>query len=343
MKIILSTILASILSTAAFAQAKPLHTQYILNNFIANPAIAGIENYTDVKASYRNQWVGIEGNPVTTYFTIHAPINKGDLRTNITSFEIPGENPRGKGYWKDYEVSPRHSGIGFTAVNDRAGYLNRWSVNASYAYHIPLTPNTALSAGFSAGLTSTSLDRSKIVWANLDPNDPAIGYNNGELSKLRPELGAGLYLYSKDYFAGLSVLSIVPGKNRFTSADKYGTFYSPNFFATAGYRTFINDELSILPSIMVQYWQPQLTSVHTNVKLQYLDKFWFGGSYRFASLVGGYSAMAGINVSNTFNVSYAYEQVTNSRLNTYTRGTHEIMVGFILGNKYGDSCPRNVW
>ena len=23
--------------------------------------------------------------------------------------------------------------------------------------------------------------------------------------------------------------------------------------------------------------------------------------------------------------------------------THEIMVGFIIGNKYGDTCPRNVW
>ena len=42
------------------AQQKPGYTQYILNNYIINPAITGIENYTDVKMSYRNQWTGID-------------------------------------------------------------------------------------------------------------------------------------------------------------------------------------------------------------------------------------------------------------------------------------------
>ena len=36
------------------AQQKPVYTQYILNNYIVNPAVTGIENYTDVKISYRN-------------------------------------------------------------------------------------------------------------------------------------------------------------------------------------------------------------------------------------------------------------------------------------------------
>ena len=41
-----------------FAQQKPHYTQYILNNYILNPALTGIENYTDVKMSARDQWVG---------------------------------------------------------------------------------------------------------------------------------------------------------------------------------------------------------------------------------------------------------------------------------------------
>ena len=57
----------------AHAQAKPYYTQYILNNYILNPAITGIENYTDVKLSYRNQWAGITGAPLTTYLSIHGP------------------------------------------------------------------------------------------------------------------------------------------------------------------------------------------------------------------------------------------------------------------------------
>ena len=57
-------------SNAAVAQAKSSYNQYILNNFILNPAQAGIENYTDVKISARDQWVGLNGAPKTTYFSI---------------------------------------------------------------------------------------------------------------------------------------------------------------------------------------------------------------------------------------------------------------------------------
>ena len=234
-------------------------------------------------------------------------------------------------------------GVGLTAINDKAGYINRWSIAANYAYHKPLGVRTALSAGISAGFSSVNLDRSKIDFGGLDPNDPAIGYSTGELKKVKPEIGAGLWLYSNRYFVGLSVLNIIPGKAKFVANDKFGTYFSPNFFVTAGYRFFMTDEISVLPSVMVQYWQPQLTGIHANIKLQYMDDLWIGGSYRFSDLISGYSAMVGLNVSNTFNVSYAYENATTSRLKTYTKGTHEIMLGFILGNKYGYTCPRNTW
>ncbi len=327
-------------SAAIFAQAKPFYTQYILNNYVLNPAVTGIENYTDIKLSNRNQWTGINGAPVTTYITAHAPIGKEDLRTSATSFEIPGNDPRGSRLWQEYTPPDAHHGVGFTAMNDRAGYINRWTVNATYAYHKPLSVKTTLSAGFSAGITSVNLDRTKIEWGSLDPNDPAIGISSGELKKLKPELGAGLWLYSAQYFVGASVLNIIPGKAKFVTDDKYGTYYTPNYFLTAGYRFSLTDEIMAMPSVMMQYWKPQLAGYHANLKLQYLDKLWVGGSYRVSDLISGYSAMAGINVSNTFNISYAYENATTSRLRNYTRNTHEIMLGFIIGNKYSQACPR---
>ena len=325
------------------AQQKPYYSQYILNNYILNPALSGIENYTDVKLSYRNQWSGIDGAPVTTYMSIQGPINKKDYKTTATSFSVPGENPRGKQYWEDYTASEPHSGIGGVVLNDKTGYLNRWSVYGSYAYHKPLGLRTTLSLGFQAGMSSVSLDRSKIVWGNLDPNDPAIGYANGELKKIMPEVGAGLWLYSKNYFLGASVLNIIPGKAKFVSNDKYGTYYQPHIFATAGYRAFLSDDVSILPSVGLQWVSPEPLLIAANVKAQYRDNFWLGANYRISDDLGGYSAMAGINVSNTFNISYAYDVATTSRLKTYTRNTHEIMLGFLLGNKYSDACPRNNW
>lgn len=342
-KFIIIALCGCVFSFSGLSQAKPFYTQYILNNYILNPGITGIENYTDVKLSYRNQWAGINGAPVTTYFTIHGPLGKKDLRTNATSFQVPGDNPAGPKAWDEYAVSPAHHGIGLNIINDKAGYISRWSIAGSYAYHKPLTARTSLAAGLNVGITSVNLDRSKIEWGNLDPNDPAVGYNSGAISKIKPEIGAGIWLYSARYFLGVSVLNIIPGKAKFVTDNKFGETFTPNYFATAGYRFAMTEDISVLPSVMVQYWQPQLTSVHANIKLQYQDFLWIGGSYRFADLVGGYSGMLGVNISNTFNISYAYEYATTSRLQTYTKGTHEVVIGFLLGNKYGDSCPRNIW
>jgi type IX secretion system PorP/SprF family membrane protein len=201
-----------------------------------------------------------------------------------------------------------------------------------------------LAAGFLGGFSNVSLDRSKIEWGSLDPNDPAIGYNNGEIKDFKPEVGAGLWLYSANYFAGVSALNIIPGKANFSSNDNpYATYYQPQIIATAGYRFFLSDDVSALPSVMLQFIQPFPVQIHTNLKLQYQDKFWIGGSYRFSDQFGGFAAMAGVNISNTFNIGYAYDASTTSRLRSYTKNTHELILGFLLNNKYGDTCPRNVW
>lgn len=325
------------------AQQKPYYTQYILNNYILNPALTGIENYTDLKLSYRNQWTGIEGAPVTTYLTVHAPIGKKDLRTSPTSFQIPGENPRGRSFVDEYTAPAPHSGIGMIILNDKTGYINRFSAYGTFAYHRAISLKTTLAAGFLGGITNVSLDRSKIQWGTLDPNDPAIGYDNGDLKKLMPEAGAGLWLYSSEFFAGLSVLNIIPNKIKFYANNQYASFFEPQFIGTAGYKFFLSDDVSMLPSVMLQFIRPFPVQVHTNVKLQYLDKVWAGLSYRIADQLGGFAGMAGINVSNTFNISYAYDASTTSRLKNYTRNTHEIVLGFLINNKYGDTCPRSVW
>ncbi len=324
-------------------QQRPHYTQYILNNYIMNPALSGIENYTDIRISTRDQWVGLKGAPKTTYFSIQAPIGKGDYRTSSTSFEVPGQNPRGKYYWENYTAAEPHHGIGMTIINDRTGSFNRFTANATYAYHLGLTPTLNLSAGFSAGITNVSIDKSKQDFSGTgDPWDPATGAAiSGELNRIRPDLGFGLWLYSKNYFIGVSAQQIIPQKLTFTDD---ATFVGkgrliPHMFLTAGYRFLVGEDVNMVPSIMVKYvngssennFQPE-----ANLKMQYRDQFWIGGSYRYEN---GYAAMAGLNIGNTMNVGYAYD-ITTTALNTVSRGTHEFMVGFTIGNKYSEKCPR---
>src|SRR5438094_10543188 len=110
-------IVASVVITnLVAAQQRSHYTQYILNNYILNPAISGIENYTDVKISARDQWVGLNGAPRTAYFTIQGPIGKKDYRTTATSYDVPGENPRGRAYWESYTAAEPHHGLGLMVI-----------------------------------------------------------------------------------------------------------------------------------------------------------------------------------------------------------------------------------
>lgn len=320
------------------AQQKPHYTQYILNNYIINPALTGIENYTDVKLSHRHQWVGFQDAPVTTYFTIHKPLGKQDDRTTATSFDMPGENPRGKSYWQDYTAAAPHHGIGMQVINDRTGPLNRFSAYATYAYHLGISARTSIAAGFGAGISNLSLAANKLdfVYTTVDP---AV-YTSNEINNLRPDFNAGVWVYSSDYFLGLAAQQIIPSKIDFsnnTLTTKEGKFV-PHLFLTAGYRFLLNEDFNIIPSTLVKYVSSTLNA-DFNVKLQFRDLAWAGASYRIQD---GFAGMVGLNVSNTFNVGYAYDYTT-SKLNTFTKGTHEIIIGFLIGNKYGDWCPRNVW
>ncbi len=339
MKKVLLYIILLFASGVLLAQQRPHYTQYILNNYIVNPAIGGIENYIDLKLSVRNQWVGIDGAPQTFYFTAHGPLGKKDYRPASSSFDMKGENPRGRQYWVDYTAAEPHHGVGINVVNYKTGYINRFYAIGTYAYHVGIAEKTSLSAGFGLGLSGTNIDRSKIQLAN--PIDPAIGNGTSEINRIKPEMSAGVWLYSADYFVGLSAQQIIPQKLTLVESSYDNSTLVPHLFATAGYRFFLTEDITALPSVMARYISSMPLYVDVNVKMQYRDRFWLGGSYR---LKEGYAAMAGVSVSPSFNISYAYD-INNASylLQSMQRGTHEIVLGFMLSNGYGDMCPRNVW
>ena len=74
----------------ALAQQRPQYSQYMLNNYLLNPALTGIEDYADVRFGHRQQWVGLEGAPVTYYVSAHMPVGKASY---------PGPEP-GPGHWQ---------------------------------------------------------------------------------------------------------------------------------------------------------------------------------------------------------------------------------------------------
>lgn len=335
------TIIFSIGLIHASAQSKPQLSQYILNPYILNPAFAGIENYNDLKFSYRKQWVGLDGAPTTIYATFHAPIAKKDLKNSATTLYGNDEaSKHKKQYWSDYKASKAHSGIGIQIFNDAIGPFNNFSVMGSYSYHLGISPKINMAFGLSAGVKITSLNIDKLFFGNSTTQDPAIFYTN-KIDKYNMDADAGLLFYSARFYIGLSALSLIPQNlsfaDNFVVSDKVSR---PNHYLSAGYRFPLNDELNLLPSLRFRYLSPEPIQTDFNAKLQYRDLIWVGLGYRSNYGVIG---MVGINVMSKFTISYSYDYTT-TQINTISNGSHEVVIGFAFKNgRKSFECNNRAW
>ncbi|MDN5284766.1 MAG: type secretion system rane protein PorP/SprF [Mucilaginibacter sp.] len=319
------------------AQQRPQYTQYIFNSYLLNPALSGIENYTDVKVGYRSQWTGLEGAPVTGYLSVNAPIGNRFIQGDATAFPASGGlNPSSRLYTQQYQAAEPHHGVGLTVVSDKTGPITQTNIDATYAYHLGLSSTLNLSVGVSAGFSHNVLNTSMITTA--DPSDPIL--NNLDNNQWKPDLGIGVWAYSSNYFIGVSAQQIFPQNMYITS--NYNTYQNktvPHYFLTGGFKVFLSDDVTLIPSIMVKYIKPVPTTYDINMKLSFLDKLWIGGSYRHND---SYAALAGFNLSSFVNVGYSYD-FTTSALNTVSNGTHEIVIGILLNNRYKVSSAQHTF
>jgi type IX secretion system PorP/SprF family membrane protein len=331
------TIFALFITFNGFAQQKPQYTQYIFNQYLLNPALSGIENYLDFKAGYRKQWSGITDAPQTSFVSANWALGDNQLWSNaLTSFPEQTGDPMDRNYMQNYMSSPSHHGMGVTAVLDKTGPIKRLDANVTYAYHLQLSNNFNLSAGVAAGISSISLDVNSLTFDT--PIDPIM--NRALINQLKPDLSIGLWLYGARMFAGLSVQQILPQKLSFTGDNNYNLGKEvPHYFATAGYKFFVDDEISAIPSVMVKYVSPAPVSFDLNMKLAFKDKIWLGGSYRKDD---SFAAMAGFNIGKMVNLTYSYD-FTTSQLNQVSNGSHEIVLGILLNNVYKVPSYIKMW
>lgn len=310
-------------SFAVSAQQKPQYTQYIFNNFLLNPALSGIENYTDIKLGYRKQWSGITDAPQTTFLSANWSLGSEYLWKNPLSLPEKDADPMSDNYMQNYTASPPHHGMGALIVSDKAGPLSRIDANLTYAYHLKVGEKYNLALGVGAGLSSISIDVNKIVLENQ--NDPTL--TNLRERQIKPDLNIGVWYYGPQLFLGASIQQLLPQSLNYSTyiAEEQGKEVA-HYFVTGGYKFFIDDTMYILPSIMAKKTTASPMSIDMNAKFSVKDKFWVGGSYRKND---AFSALAGINLSKMFNLTYSYD-FTTSELNTVSNGTHEFMLGIQL-------------
>lgn len=290
-----------------------------------------------MKLGYRSQWTGLEGAPVTSYFSVNAPIGNRFLQGDATAFPAGGGlNPSSRSYTQNYMAAEPHHGVGLMVVSDKTGPITQTNIDATYAYHLGLTETLNLAVGVSAGVSHNIIDKSKLTY--VDQNDPTINSIAG--AQWKPDLGVGVWAYSSNYFFGASVQQILP-QNLYvtTSTTAVQNKTVPHYFVTGGVKLFVSDDITLMPSALLKFIAPVPVTFDVNMKMSFKDRFWIGGSYRRND---SYAALVGFNLSSLINVGYSYD-FTTSALNTVSHGSHEIVLGILLNNRYKVTCPQHTF
>ncbi|WP_114778573.1 PorP/SprF family type IX secretion system membrane protein [Botryobacter ruber] len=318
------------------AQQKPHYGQYMLNSYLFNPSLTGIENYTDARMSYRNQWTSMEGAPVSMYLSAHGPLNKRDRSSSILSLPAQGQNQIiNKIRYKkenDFAQLSSHHGLGGTIFMDKIGMEKRFGMTASYAYHLPVQRNMKLSSGISAGFTRYSMDMDKL---DFGPHaDPVIGQYQKAL--LLPELSLGTTLYGKNFYIGAAVTQLLQDHiNKYSLSGNKQKRFVNHYYLTGGIERRLTPEIAVTPSVLVKKTDASPVFIDLNLRVSYLRQAWCGVSYRHQNAV---AALVGYNFNTFMTVGYAYEAVS-SNISQYSSGTHELMLGFVLSNSYRTVNP----
>lgn len=193
----------------AMAQLNPLGTQYFGNEYLVNPAFAGKDPGTTVQGTYRKQWSGVPGAPITQ---------------NITA-----------------DFGLKRVGLGININNEKAGLLRQTRAIASYAYHLPLDSGKhQLHFGLSLGMMNQRVEQIAI---NGDPNDVAVGDYNGQRSYIDGDFGVAFTS------GGLNAQLAIPNMKNFFNRDMRRVADIVTFYSALSYLFKINEQILLEPKL----------------------------------------------------------------------------------------------
>ena len=286
----------------SYSQQDSQFTQYMYNTINVNPAYAGTRETFSAFVLHRNQWVGLDGAPVT---------NTASINTNVGDSRF---------------------GVGLSFVNDNIGPTQENAISADIAYIIPLSGEYKLSFGIKGTANLYSLDISKLNINPLYQNDPEFQNLNGKLS---PNFGTGVYFYSDKFYVGASVPNF--NKTKYYNANDVSiNTKSVSYYLLSGYLFDLSETVKFKPSFLAKVYEGAPFQLDVNANFMFNDKFVIGGSYRLNSAV---SLLAGFQFSNSWFLGYGYDLET-TKLSNYNSGSHEIFLRYEIFKNTRISTPR---
>lgn len=277
-----------LLNKVCVAQQLPINTNYVLNNYAYNPAVAGSKPHAVANLNYRNQWIGFQDAPKTYMISLHSPIGK-----------------------------QKKVAIGALVNSDNAGLLSRTSGYLTFGYHVKLNKTYKLGLAASLGMVQY---RIKLYDARIaDSGDELLTGNL--LSNNVFDSNGGLYLYSDQLFFGVSTYQYLGNKINWKDSQSN---LAHHLYATLGYTFKLNKKVSLQPTALIKFSDPAPIQPEFSMRLLYKTIFWIGGSYRMNESA---SALVGFTLKDKLSIGYSYDLIT-SKIRTYTTGSHEIVLSY---------------
>jgi len=280
-----------------YSQQLAGYSNFLMNDYYFNPAIAGSEKFHEANLSYRNQWVGFEGAPTLI------------MGNFMGSYKNEGK-----------------VGYGVSVISERKGITGNTTIYGNYAYHFRLTPKMKLGLGVQPGYMQHRIRLYDAVVA--DAGDEVL--TGSIYSANAIDVNAGFNLYSEKFFIMGSFQRLLGRQIQFTSYNTnldfhYNTILGYNF----NFKNKKKKNIQIQPGLMVRFVRPLPVQYTGMLRYTFDNKYWAGLLYRSDDAIG---FSAGIRIKDRVNIGYGFDY-TFSNLSNYQVGSHEVMLSFVLTKK----------
>ncbi len=287
-------------ASIAEAQQQQSFSQYHLNDFIFNPAIAGTKEFTSFQSVYRKQWVGVEGEPQTGMAYI-----QGAVKSRAGNV-----------------------GLGVALYTDKAAAIKRTGLTATYAQHWAVNESVSFSLGLTGNAEQYSLDR-EILAKSLDPNDPLLGNTS---AKMAFDAGFSAYVYGDKWSIGGYANDLLQSRLDFYNGSQ--AKLARHYFLMAQYEFKLDEEgaVGLLPAVLVKAAANTPSQLDINLNLIHNNNKWIGLSYR-TNQTHSLSGNVGLILSDKLLLGYAYDMVggKQNQFNAGQNSSHEITLGLRFG------------
>jgi len=296
MKKTILILLCALGSIQLSAQQEAIFSQYHLNRFLINPAVAGTNYFNSIYTNMRFQWTGLPNSP----------------KTGLVSFHTKFSN----------------IGLGGMLFSDRVASLNRFGFNFAYAYHTKMEKYN-FSIGLSGQYQRFSLDRSAMH--GLENSDDPVVYEAMDGLNVY-DANLGLYFSDEKMYIGFSIPNIIQARLA-TLGTETNTLaqLSRQYLFMAGYRYHQKKSpFSIAPSVLLRKTAGAAFQADLTLKIGMLnEKFFTAFTYGTSEVI---TLHLGYQLKEECMVAYSYDYSIGD-LYQFTRGSHEISFLWELGRK----------